>query len=172
MKLFFCFFVPATLISIYMRPAGHSQILCLFHSWISSIESSRIKEVFWLLSCLYRFIATQSSNWSLNRLSKRQIEYFPIYTIYIFHRVFIIFAMFQHNENQPPPMGQIRNTVTTSRALPVNAQIKSGIDTIKILELLLSRTNTREKTMAENSAGKRPHSPVRCVIRLWVSVPL
>lgn len=170
MKLFFCSFVPTTLISIYMIPAGHSQILCLFHFWISSIESSRIKEVFWLLSCLSRFIATQSRNWSLNRLSKRQIEYFPNYTVYIFHRVFIIFAMFQHN--QPPPMGQISNTVTTSPSFPVNAQIEGGIDTVEILKLLLSRTNTREKTMAENSAGKRPHGPVRCVIRLWVSVPL
>ena len=74
--------------------------------------------------------------------------------------------MFQHNGNQPPPMGQISNTVTTSPALPVNAQIEGGIDTVKILQLLLSRTNTREKTMAENSAGKRPNGPVRCVIRL------
>ena len=49
-------------------------------------------------------------------------------------------------------MGQVSNIVTTSPSFPVNAQIEGGIDTVEILKLLLSRTNTREKTMAENSA--------------------
>ena len=53
--------------------------------------------------------------------------------------------MSQHNEVEPPPVGQIRRTVTTSPALPVNTQTEDSIDIGKTLQLLLNRMDTREK---------------------------
>ena len=62
--------------------------------------------------------------------------------------------MSQHNENEPPPLGQISNTVTISPALPVNTQTEGSIHICKILQLLLSRMNTMEKTTAQKSTDK------------------
>lgn len=42
-------------------------------------------------------------------------------------------------------MGQIRHTVTTSPALPVNTQTEDTIDIGRTLQLLLNRMDTREK---------------------------
>ena len=53
--------------------------------------------------------------------------------------------MSQHNEVEPPPVGQIRHTVTTSPALPVNTQTEDTIDIGRTLQLLLNRMDTREK---------------------------
>lgn len=63
--------------------------------------------------------------------------------------------MSQHNENEPPPLGQISNTVTISPALPVNTQTEGSIHICKILQLLLSRMNTMEKTTAQKSTNKK-----------------